>query len=108
MPKATLKTLHTECARGSQSLEYTETLAFGDRKLRIRIHRDTSYLNQSRAYAEALDPAALKWNPIAHIHFDRMQTQPTPYDGARRALPTAATFQRDRDALLAQVRTLLS
>lgn len=101
-------TIHAEYGTGSQSIHCTETLDFAGRKLRVRIHRDTSYLFQSHAYVEAFDPTAAKWNRIADVHYSRMQTQPTPYAGAHRAMPMADTFRRDRDALVAQALALLS
>ena len=86
-PKST--TIHQSAFSGGQSKDYTHTQSVGGHKLRVLVHHDTSYQNQSRASAEVWTPAG--WTQVIHLHSSEVTTTQTPYvSGGSNAIPVAS------------------
>lgn len=82
-------TIHRSAFSGGQSKDYTHTQSVGGHKLRVNIHHDTSYQNQSRASVEVWTPAG--WTQVVHLHSSEVTTTATPYvSGGSSVIPVTA------------------
>ena len=96
-----MKNISTQVATGRQDALFTEILKDGDKKIRIRIRRD-SYTFQSHAVAELWD--GKKWHQVHSIHYANMKTA-TGLEFKKNL--AASDFAADRKELLRVAKEII-
>lgn len=87
----------------TQSCDLNETYSYIGHKIKVTIHHDTSYVNQSWAKVEVLDREGLKWNLLDTHHYS-FWAKTTPR--TRTSVGTPGMFQA-RDFLLKAAEVIL-